>query len=76
MNSITACFAASRVGKRLRWYISFFSVAKNDSATALSWQLPVRLQERRTSLARAHSASVLLVYCAPLSLWKMAFPAT
>ena len=36
------------VAKLLRWYISFFSVAKNDSATALSWQLPVRLQERRT----------------------------
>ena len=59
-----------------RRYISFFSVAKNDSATALSWQLPVRLQERRTSLARAHSASRRLVYWAPLSEWNMAFPAT
>ena len=44
------------------------SVAKNDSATALSWQFPVRLQESRTSLALAHSASVLLVYWAPLSV--------
>ena len=43
------------------------SVAKNDSATALSWQLPVRLQDRRTSLSRAHSARSLLVYCAPWS---------
>ena len=43
------------------------SVAKNDSATALSWQLPVRLQDRRTSLSRAHSARSLLVYCAPRS---------
>ena len=67
MNSITACFAASRVGKRLRWHISFFRVAKKDSATALSRRLPVRLQESRTSLARARSAKVPLVYRAPLS---------
>ena len=68
MNSITACLAASLVAKLLRWYISFFSVAKNDSATALSRQLPVRLQERRTWLPLAHLASLRLVYCAPLSV--------
>ena len=50
--------------------------SKNDSATALSWQLPVRPQEGRASLARVHSASVPPVHCAPLSLRETAFPAT
>ena len=49
-------------------HLEALSVAKNDSATALSWQLPVRLQDRRTSLSRAHSARSLLVYCAPRSV--------
>ena len=68
MHSIPACLDASFVAKLLRWYTSFFSVAKKDSATALSWQLPVRLQEWRTWLALAHSASERLVYWGPLLL--------
>lgn len=63
---MTVCLASVLVAKLDLQCISFFRVAKNDSATALSWQLPVRLQERRTSLARAHSAKALLVYWAPL----------
>lgn len=76
MNSITACLAESLVGKLRLRYISFSSVAKNDSATASSRQPPVRLQDRRTSLSRAHSAKSLLVYWAPRSAWNIAFPAT
>lgn len=76
MNSTTACPASAPVANRLRQCISFFSVAKNDSATVLSRQLPVRLQESRTSLARAHSAGSLLACCAPRSVWNMALPAT
>ena len=34
--------ARARVSKRCRWYISFFRVAKNDSAAALSQHTPVR----------------------------------
>ena len=41
MNSIAACLAESLVGKLRLWCISFSSVAKNPSATALSWQLPL-----------------------------------
>ncbi|WP_303866014.1 hypothetical protein [Senegalimassilia anaerobia] len=55
----------SKSGHALPQKNSFFRVAKNDSATALSRQLPVRLQESRTSLARAHSARSLLVHCEP-----------
>ncbi|MCG4807480.1 hypothetical protein L0P46_06325 [Collinsella aerofaciens] len=76
MDSITACLAESPVGKFRLQYISFFSAAKNDSATALSRRLPVRLQNRRTSLPRAHSAISLLVYWAPRSAWNIAFPGT
>ena len=67
MNSTTACLAAALVGKRS---------LKNDSATALSWQLPVRLRESLTSLSCAYSARSLLVYWAPRSAWNMALPAT
>src|SRR4051794_24213660 len=42
MYSATANLARVRVSKRCRWYISFFRVAKNDSAAALSQQTPVR----------------------------------
>lgn len=76
MSPIAACLAASLAAKLLRWRIPFFSVAKNDSATALSWQLPVRLQERRAWLPLAYSASLRLVYRAPLPAWKIAFSAT
>src|SRR2546423_5382793 len=42
MYSATANLARVRVSKRCRWYISFFRVAKNDSAAALSQHTPVR----------------------------------
>jgi hypothetical protein len=35
------------VAKVCRWYISFFRVAKNDLAVALSQQTPVRSRLRR-----------------------------
>ena len=41
------------------WYHSFFCDPKKDSATALSWQLPVRPTERRTLWARAQRARIL-----------------
>lgn len=59
MNSIAACLAESLVGKlhlqcvsflsvakHLKQRISFFSVAKSNSATALSWQLPAQLPRK------------------------------
>lgn len=46
MNSITACLAESLVGKLRLQCLSFLSVAKNDSATALPRQLPVRLSRQ------------------------------
>lgn len=76
MNPTTARRASARVGKLLLWYISFFSVAKNDSATALSWHDPVRPTDSLTPWAAAHSATRRLVYWAPRSLWNMAPSAT
>ena len=67
MKSMTALRASSRVGHLRRLYISFFSVPKNDSATALSWQLPVRPTESLTSCASAQPARSLLVYWEPRS---------
>ncbi len=55
---------------------SLCAQAHNDSATALSWQLPVRPTESLTSCAAAHAASSALVYWLPRSLWNMAPPAT
>lgn len=65
MKPTTALLASARVGQLLREYISFLSVAKKDSATALSWQEPVRPTESLTPLASAHPASRRLVYWAP-----------
>lgn len=44
-----------------------FSVAKNDSAIALSWHDPVLPTDRLTLRSAAHLVSNLLVYCAPRS---------
>ena len=62
---MTALRASLRVAHLRRLYISFFSVPKKDSATALSWQLPVRPTDRRTSCPSAQRASSLLVYWDP-----------
>ena len=51
MQSTTAWRTSAQIGHLRRWYISFFRVAKNDSATAFSWQLPVRPIDSLTSLA-------------------------
>ncbi len=64
--------AASRrafalVGWLFWWHISFFSIEKNDSATALSQHDPVRPQDKRTSIERAARANSLDVYCDPRS---------
>ena len=76
MKPTTALRASARVGQDLSEHVSFLSVAKKDSATALSWQEPVRPTEGLTPLASAHPAGRRLVYWAPRSLWKIAFPAT
>src|SRR3954467_6686850 len=47
MYSATANRARARVLNACRWYISFFRVAKNDSAAALSQHTPVRPRLRR-----------------------------
>ena len=57
--------ASSRVRHFLRLYMLFLSVAKNDSATALSWQLPVRPTDSLTSCPSAQRANNLEVYCDP-----------
>lgn len=67
MKSMTAFLASSLVPRFLRWYISFLSVPKNDSATVLSWHDPVLPTDRLTLRSAAHLASNLLVYCAPRS---------
>ena len=65
MKPTTALLASARVGQLLREHVSFLSVAKNDSATALPWQLPARPAESLTPLAAAHPARRRLVYWAP-----------
>lgn len=72
MKPITANLASSRVADERWWYISSLRVARKDSATALSWQLPVRPHESPTSFSLVHDASSLEVYWLPRSLWKMA----
>lgn len=76
MNPTTACRASALVAHGRSECISFLSVAKKDSATALSWQEPVRPAERRTPRPSARSAMSLEVYRAPRSEWKIAPPAT
>ena len=67
MKRITALRASSRVRHFLRLYMLFLSVAKNDSATALSRQLPVRPTDSLTPCSSAQRARSLDVYCEPLS---------
>lgn len=75
MSSMTACLAAALVAKLALQHISFFTVAKNDSATVLSCS-------RRcgcTTGARRWCAPTRerpVVYWELLSLQNMAFPAT
>src|SRR5215468_2113012 len=53
MYSNTAVRSLSIVGHGRVWVSSFLRVAKNDSATALSKQIPVRPTEGRTPLSPA-----------------------
>ena len=76
MNSIALCFAVDASVGRSWWCHPFLGVPKNDSATALSWQLPVRPTESLTSCAAAQAASSALACWLPRSLWNMAPPAT
>ena len=65
MQSITALRASSRAAHLRNEWHSFFSVPKNDSATALPWQLPVRPTDSLTSRSPAQRAGGLEVYCEP-----------
>lgn len=65
MKWITALRASSRVRHLLRLYMLFLRVAKNDSATALSWHDPVRPTDSLASCSSAHLANNLLVYWDP-----------
>ena len=51
--------------ERWRWTNSFFRVAQNDSAAALSKQIPVRPTEFRTPLILQNLTNSLLVYWLP-----------
>lgn len=62
MYQITAVFARALVLNENLEYHSFFSDPKKDSATALSWQLPVLPTESRTPCAFAQRARILLAY--------------
>ena len=62
MYQITAMRALDLVSKENLWYHSFFRLPKKDSATALSWQLPVLPTERRTPCFLAQRARIELVY--------------
>jgi transposase InsO family protein len=64
MYSAMANLARVRVSKRCRWYISFFRVAKNDSAAALSQHTPVRPTLVRTRRRRQNAANCADVYWA------------
>ena len=65
MKPTTALLASARVGQDLSEHVSFLSVAKKDSATALSWQEPARPAESLAPLASAHPASRRPVHWAP-----------
>lgn len=54
----------------------FFNEEKKDSATASSWQLPVRLHDSLTSFTSVQPANDFEVYRLPRSMWKTAFSAT
>lgn len=68
MYSATANRARARVWKRCRWYISFFRVAKNDSAAALSQHTPVRPTLVRTWLRAQNRLNSAEVYWQPRSV--------
>ncbi|PBI89440.1 hypothetical protein BKP42_58530 [Rhodococcus erythropolis] len=60
MHSATGNRARLRVPNRWRWYISFFSVAKNDSAAAVPQRTPARPTLIRTSSVW-HSYQIMLL---------------
>src|SRR3954453_258977 len=64
MYSATANRARARVLNACRWYISFFRVAKNDSAAALSQHTPVRPRLRRIRFRAVNASNSADVYWA------------
>ncbi len=65
MSLATASWALAWVGNECRWYVSFFEVAKKDSAAALFQQLPARPVLVRIRLARQNQAKSVEVYGPP-----------
>jgi hypothetical protein len=76
MNPIALCFAVDASAGRSWRHHPFLGVPKNDSATALPWQLPVRPMESLTPCAAAQAASSALACWLPRPLWNMTPPAT
>src|SRR4051794_6050064 len=66
MYSATANRARARAAEVCRWYMSFFNVAKNDSAAALSQHTPVRPRLRRIPFLVVKASNSADVYWAAL----------
>src|SRR4029453_17365600 len=74
MYSNTALLTLPRVGQVCRWMSSFLMVALNDSAIALSKQMPVFPTDGIIPFASARFRNLWLVYWLPRAEWMTAWP--